>query len=333
MDSAARARPPVFVSILNWNGAALTIRCLRSVLGSENPDFDIRVWLIENGSSDEDVAMLLEGIATMPVEIVRLARNVGFAAGHNLVIEKALACGAEWIWLLNNDSVVHPGTLARLVTLMRNEPRCAAVSPVIYSLQDRSIMDFCGAWHDWQRLVTLRPNRIDEARQLQQSTPRELWVHGTAPLLRVSALRDVGLFDESYFAYFEDDDLGVRLARAGWMSRVCYEAEILHARRVQQHTERPAYFFYLMARNSFAFWVRYAPRSGRLPLRVRLLCRQLIEASQLRRRGCDDKTAACLLGTAHGLSGRLGPPQMQGSPPLWLSLMSRVPHRLLKWFT
>lgn len=333
-NSAATSMPRMVVSVLNWNAAQVTLSCIRSLLEADHCEHHLSVVVVDNGSHEEDYAALKAGLQSVDIRLVRLPRNIGFAAGHNVAIREAMTNEADFIWLLNNDTLVPPETLGRLLTFMTNEPACGAVSPVIHALHDADMMDFCGAWHDWNALSSIRPSRTSEACLLEATNPREMWLHGTAVLLRIAALRQSGLLDEAYFAYYEDDDIGVRLARAGWANRMCFDATIRHSRRVSILAERPAYYFYLMARNSLLFWGRHAQGTHRKRLRLRLVTRSLIEAAKLRGRGMKDKSDACLIGTVHGLTNKVGPPIFDSPPPLWISLASRfLPYRLLNYLT
>ena len=322
--------PLVFVSVLNWNSADTTVACIDAALATPTDGLRLRFVVLDNGSRAQDWTRLQAGLAGRGVELIRLDENAGFAAGHNVVIRRAQERQADFVWLLNNDTLVEPDVLPRLVAAMASDPRCGAVSPVIYALHDERIVDFCGAVHDWPALASRRPSTIEVSRQLEASRPAEMWVHGTAVLLRMAALREVGLLDESLFAYYEDDDIGVRLSRAGWSSRMSFDSAIRHVRRASILEERPAYYFYLMARNSMLFWLRHAPAPHRRLIRVRLLARTLIDSANLRQRGHAAKSDACLAGAADGLRGRAGKPRPDQRPPWLLVLAARVlPWRLL----
>jgi len=322
-------QPRVFVSILNWNAAETTLTCLTSVLQAGPVGFDITYYVVDNGSEENDWQILSKKLPAK-VHAIRLNQNIGFAGGHNVIIRKAIEENVNFIWLLNNDTIAPVGTLEQLLAFMQREQRCGSVSPVIRALHDETVIDFCGAWHDWNALESRRPNDCDVTRRMEERTPEALWNHGTAPLFRVSALNEIGVLDERYFAYFEDNDIGVRLSRGGWLNRVCYDARVQHARRISILVERPAYYFYLMTRNAFAFWEQHTAAQFRHGLRRRLLCRALVEAAKLRERGFQGKSDACLIGAVDGLAGRRGPPELNRQPPFWIAMASRLPYRLLK---
>lgn len=318
------------ISILNWNTADSTVACVRSVLRFLSDATHTRICVLDNGSVPSDWATLQ---AEMPrdsrITVLREEQNLGFAGGHNVVARMALQENVDFIWLLNSDAVVTQDVLGSLLATLENAPDCGAVSPAIYATHDHTVVDFCGAMHDWKALESKRMNRPEDARALEARFPADMWLHGTAPLYRIAALREVGLLDEGFFAYYEDDDLGVRLSRAGWLSKVCFDAVVFHPRRIEIHSERPPYYFYLMARNGYIFWDRYTLPPYRKGMWVRLLSRSLLEAAKLRDKGFHDKSDACLNGWMDGVRKRLGPPGIQRRSPWWLRLLATIiPYRV-----
>lgn len=324
----------VFVSILNWNDATSTLRCVRSVRASIIPDgVAIKLFVADNGSSLDDWNVLQNGIDHSDATLIRNEINLGFAAGHNVVIREAIERKADYIWLLNNDALVNEDTLSGLLDVHHTTPDCGIVSPLIYATHDGRTVDFIGAIHDWNSLNTKSANDLAVAEAMQTNQSKDFFVFGTAPLLRLTALGNVGFLEERFFAYYEDDDLCARLAKIGWSRKMAFSARILHFRRKAFYTERPSYYFYLMARNSLFFYLAHTPTENRRWIRLRLFSRAMITAANLRQHGLIEKRNACLLGIWDGLRGRSGPPRLNVSPPAWLQLLSNVfPYRLQQWF-
>jgi len=323
----------VFVSILNWNDAASTLRCVRAVCASIVPDgVAIKLIVVDNGSSLEDWNALQNGMDHGDVTLIRNEINLGFAAGHNVVIREAIERKADYIWLLNNDALVNGDTLSGLLDVYDMTPDCGIVSPLIYATHDGRTVDFIGATHDWKNLRATHASDVATAEKMQTNCPTDFFVFGTAPLVRMTALIDVGFLDEKFFAYYEDDDLCARLARLGWSSKMAFSTSILHFRRKAVSAERPRYFFYLMARNALFFYLTHTPTENRRWIRLRLFGRAMITAANLREHGQIEKRNACLLGIWDGLFDRSGPPRLDVSPSAWLQLLSNVfPYRLQQW--
>ncbi len=321
--------PSVLVSILNWNKPEDTVRCVRALRSTlESSTVEVSLLLIDNGSRRECVEALqvLEGLPN--VRIHYEPENLGFAGGHNIAIRQAIAEGTDFIWLLNSDAEVGDDTLARLVDAMADRPRCGALSPMIVAAHDAAAIDFCGAVHDWPRLRSLRTSSLEESRRLQHEHPQDMWVTGTAVLLRVEALRETGPLDARYFAYYEDDDIGARLSRAGWTSEVDFDTVIRHDCLDGLLRNRPAYYFYLMNRNHLMFWHAHTPAPHRRFLRARLLQHALFEANKLRQDGLDAKSDAAMLGIYDFLRGTHGAPKLDRKLP-WTAAAARILSRVL----
>jgi GT2 family glycosyltransferase len=323
----------IHISILNWNDAAATFECVRTVRQSVVPeDVTVSLTVLDNGSHADDWESLQSGFAGTELKLIRQEVNTGFAAGHNVVIRQAIAQKADYIWLLNNDATVKADTLTALLKTISEDPKCGVVSPLIYAHFDADVVDFVGAVQDWKSLDSKRAGDAKAAAEMQVSQSHDFFVYGTAPLFRVSALKEAGLLDEKFFAYYEDEELCARFAKADWFSKMAFFARIQHFKCKFNFDERPPYYFYLMARNALLFYVRHTPSEFRRGIRLRLFSRSMIQAAKLRELGLANKSNACLLGTWDGLRGRGGPPRLDALPPTWLIWASKVfPYRLQQW--
>lgn len=308
----------VLISILNWKNADKTLDCVQSVQRSIFPSTlqcDIRV--VDNGSGSEQVDALRAGLPS-DVELVLNPVNTGFTGGQNLNIRHALTHCYDYVFLLNNDTLVDPQAIAEVIREMSDDPHCGAASPVIARLGNRDIVDFCGAIHDWRLIDTVRARTTLEAQSFLADYADEVWAVGTALMLKVNALREVGVLDERMFAYYEDDDLGVRLKAAGWRTRIVLNAVVEHACFDGDMYQRQPYFFYLMTRNAIFFALKHVPSGYRRGLRLRYIDRSLVMAEKLYSQGQASKAQACLRGLADGLAGRGGPPVLDRPVPLWI---------------
>jgi GT2 family glycosyltransferase len=313
----------VIVSILNWNTSTMTADCVASVLKLQlDADVTLQVLVIDNGSEEGDWEQLQKLVSYPNVELIRQPHNLGFAGGHNVAIALALARGAAFIWLVNSDSLLEAGSLRTLLALMDGDPRCGAASPVVSALHDDSKIDFCGAQHDWKNLTSVRASSIAQARMMEAATPDAMWLAGTVVLFRIAALRKVGSLNDRLFAYFEDDDIGIRLINNGWTNRMAFDARAAHAQ--PDVKERPAHYFYLFYRNAFLFYLEYTPKQHRRFLRLRLLERALFTANRLYYKGQPQKAEAALLGAMDGLRGKGGRPDLTRRPAFWLHAVRSV---------
>lgn len=322
--TAAHSRA-ILISILNWNGAADTAHCVASLLALRNTaGHRVHIVVIDNGSAMEDWTLLQSRLQGLDVELVRQEVNLGFAGGHNLALARAAAENFDYAWLVNNDSVVKPDALDALVAIIDADPHCGIVSPLVLALEDERVIDFCGARHDWANLNSISCTSVEEARAMEQEYPRDMWLMGAAFMLRVAAVREVGMLNDRYFAYYEDNDISARMSAQGWMCRMAFDAVVLHSHPVSRADEKGAYYFYLMARNYFMFWFEHTPAPYRRLLRLKLIDRSVLMANRLHGSHYDEKAAACLLGVYDGQTGRTGKWNLERRVPLMMTMLRRL---------
>jgi GT2 family glycosyltransferase len=320
----------VLISILNWNSSDKTHECIQSLMLLQ-PDnlFSVDVRVRDNGSTPDQTAKLMSLQQLYPaVSFDFSSHNTGFTGGQNHNIQYALDHAYDYVWLLNNDTVVYPDALSLLVHMMNADPKCGASSPVILRLGQPDIVDFCGASHEWSNVDTIRPNSLVQAPEFLATHAKSVWAVGTALLIRCAAIRDIGMLNRDYFAYYEDDDFGARLIASGWHTRIVLAAKVEHACFEGDMYQRAPYFFYLLTRNAVFFALAHVPPPYRKFLRVRYVTRSFHLAEKLYTLGYVAKAQACLLGLHDGLFGRGGPPELNRPLPFWM----RVMRPMLRWW-
>ena len=213
------AHPLITVVVVTLNSLTLLRNCLRSLY---TQDYEaIEIVVVDNGS-DEDIKGLLS--EEFPdIHMIRLEKNHGFAGGNNRGIEIA---SGKYIALINNDALASPQWLSSMVETAESDRRTGAVASIIIDGNSPDVLDSCGVGigMDGMSRQAMRGRPVPELTQ-----PKEvLLFSGCACLLRMEALNEVGLFDEDFFAYCEDTDLGLRLQRAGWKIVVAPNAYVEH---------------------------------------------------------------------------------------------------------
>jgi len=319
--------PRVLVSILNWNGTAKTLTCLDSVKNEVAvAPAEVTTLVIDNGSRSEEAAALSEAVASRDVVLECLPHNLGFTGGHNVAIERAIREGYDYIWLLNNDSTVEIGTLRELVAELQDHARCGAVSPVLRDIHDGRIAR-CVNYHDWHKRKPRWILDIEEARRFQDEHPEKVWVDGTAVLYRVQALQETGPLDDRLFAYYDDDDIAMRLVKHNWTVRCALNATVFHENR-QELEEFPLYLIYLLQRNEMLFLDTHTPPAHRRLLRLKLVDKAMYDAVRYREYGRYTYSDAALLGMWDYVRGRFGPPAHGRKVPLLLRAACMLAQRV-----
>lgn len=211
----------VSIIIVNWNGRQFLPDCLNSL---ERQDFSpFETILVDNGSTDDSVTYVETNHPW--VTVVRLGQNSGFAAGNNTGLNHARG---EYIVTLNNDTEADPGWLAELVAVADGHPGAGMVASRICAFDDRDRIDSLGVGicqdgmargaFRHRRFSTLHPERVEEI----------LLPSACVALYRRAMLAETGFFDEDFFAYCEDTDLGLRGRLAGWGALLARDAVVWH---------------------------------------------------------------------------------------------------------
>lgn len=251
--------PSVCALVLNWNGADDAIACLNSLTRQTYPALELLV--VDNGSVDDSVARIRR--AYPDVTILENSENLGFAGGVNAGLRHALAADYDYILVLNNDLVLAPDCVDEMVT-QAQEGNAFVTAMLYYSDEERRIWSIGGNFNHWNL------EKTDDARnQIDDGTFPEVlerdFVPGGATLMEARALQQIGLFDEGYFLYYEDMDLGLRAGDAGFRSVVATKARMWHGvARSSGGSDSPRERYW-MARSSVRYFSKNA-RPWQLPL-------------------------------------------------------------------
>jgi GT2 family glycosyltransferase len=209
----------VSVVIPNWNGKRFLAGCLDSLAQQTYP---VEIVVVDNGSKDGSVEFLESNYPQ--VKLIRFEVNTGFSVAVNAGIR---ASDSEFIALINNDTVLEPEWTSEMVRGLREHSEAGSAGCKMLAFDDRALLDGAG---DGYRRGGL-PGRIGhrEKDSGQFDTPRYiLGACGGAAMYRRSMLDEIGLFDEDYFAYLEDVDLGLRAQSAGYKCWYVPTAVIYH---------------------------------------------------------------------------------------------------------
>jgi GT2 family glycosyltransferase len=204
--------PRITIAVLNYDGRELLDVAMPSVLALDGVE-GARVLVVDNGSGDGSPAYVRERWPT--VEVLEIPANVGVAAALNRALA---ATDSELVALLNNDIELEPGWLAELTRALDAHPEAASASGKLLRFDDRATIDAAGDLMLWSGAVVNRGHGMPDDGRFDTAQAVFAACAGAA-LYRRSAFDVVGPFDESFFAYLEDIDWGVRAQLAGLASR------------------------------------------------------------------------------------------------------------------
>jgi GT2 family glycosyltransferase len=249
--------PFVFIVIVNWNGLADTLECLESLRHLDYPNFEI--LLVDNASADNSVETIRDKYPS--VRILANSRNLGFTGGNNIGIRHALENGAAYVWLLNNDTIVDPHALSRLVEAAERDRGIGILGSKIYYASEPDVISFAGASIDWNRGTSSHIGRGEVDRGQYDKLSEVERVSGCSMLVKKEVCDKVGLFDEAFFLFVEDVDWCVRAKRSGFRcvfvpSSVVWHKEGSSIRKAEQGSLFSYYNtrnFLLLIKKTFTF--------------------------------------------------------------------------------
>jgi GT2 family glycosyltransferase len=237
------AVPLVISVVLNTNHREDTLACLDSLQQGTYPNH--RAILLDNRSSDGTVAAVR---ARLPqIEIIELKDNLGYAGNNNVGIAAAMDAGADWIFVLNEDTVLAEDCIARLIVVAESDATIGVVGPMVYHCDEPEIIQSAGgrldrrfqSWH-------LGQNEIDRG---QYAEPHQVeWISGCGIMVRRAVIEQVGAIDARFFYYVEELEWCVRAAKAGWRIVHVPQAKLWH-KGVQRHYQPKPSVTYYATRN------------------------------------------------------------------------------------
>jgi GT2 family glycosyltransferase len=285
----------VGIVILNWNNWEDTIECVKSVLKLRYNHYFL--FIVDNFSTDHSIAEICNylrennvnfGLTSelnlnfftlekSNVTIVKSGYNKGYSGGNNIALKYIIANNlAEYIWLLNNDTVVDENALLTMVEMADSDPAIGIVGSKILDFQKRDQIQTAGGGKvDYSRGITahiglFQPQNWDEQEKLD-------FVTGASMLIKRQLIERIGYLNDAYFLYWEDVDYSFRTVENGYKLAYCKNSMVWH--KESATTGRESVHLYYKYRNALYFFSthkhqKYIHTLGRLILRaIRLSCK------------------------------------------------------------
>ncbi|MCS7034699.1 MAG: glycosyltransferase family 2 protein, partial [Phycisphaerae bacterium] len=251
----------ILVVIVNWRTPQLTVQCLRALAGEVTEE--VRVVVADNDSRDDSLQVIADAIAENHwhwCDLLPLPRNGGFAYGNNAAIRFGLQKGnPEYLYLLNPDTIVFPGVIARLVEFMDAHRQCGIAGSRAENPDGsvrRSAFRFPSIAGEFERqaewgLASRLLRRAAVALPIPDTPTRVDWVSGCGMMIRRDVYDRIGPLDEGYFMYYEETDFCRRAARCGIECWYVPASRLIHlvgqssgvTGAARGSRRRPAYWF------------------------------------------------------------------------------------------
>lgn len=230
MDKAIE--PKIFVIILNYNGAKTLADCLSSLYRSEHVNFEVVV--VDNDSRDGSFENARTHFSR--AHFIKNSSNVGFSKGNNVGIRFALEKFADYVFLLNNDTVVERDVISRLIQELEKNKTAGIANPLILNAQNNSVW-FAGGKIYWMKMRTAHQTAVSS--NLPYSTE---YATGCAMMVSKKVFKKIGLLDERFFLYYEDADFSLRAKKVGFDILVIPDTTVHHSEQSNSKNKNKTYW-------------------------------------------------------------------------------------------
>ena len=267
----------IFVSIINFNGAGNTIECLLSLDKIISKDFKITVVVVDNASHTEFRIKNLE--FRIDVKIIRGEKNLGFSGGQNVGIKYALENGADYVLILNNDTIVDKNLVEELLSAAQKDKDVGIAVPKIYFAsgfefhKDRykkvdlgKVFWYAGGKMDWKNVIGFHRGVDEVDRGQYDQIEKTDFASGCCMLVKREIFEKVGFLDEKFFLYYEDSDFCERIRRRGYSIIYSPKAILWHKNAGSAGGSGSSLQDYYITRNRMLFGFRYARLRSKLAL-------------------------------------------------------------------
>lgn len=234
-------RPLVAIVVLSFNNYLDTCECVESLNNIDYPNY--KIFIVDNCSTDGSPQRLKDRFPDHC--FICNDRNSGFAGGNNIGIKLALGIEADFVWIINNDTVVKRDALEKMVARANLDPSIGIVASKIFYYCKPDMIHFAGGkiqkWKGSSRHIgmgEIDDGRFNAAKEMDFAT-------GASMLARADMIKEVGLMREDYFLYFEDTDWCLRAKEAGWKIVFEPEAHIWHKVNATTGNENPKIRYYV----------------------------------------------------------------------------------------
>lgn len=287
----------VVIVTITFNSEKETHACLASLEKLVTKGVEVEIVVVDNGSQNPYV--LTDQEKKKGISLITTGKNLGFTGGSNAGIQYGLTRNADFIMLINNDTLVDSHLLQELLKPFAN-PQVGLVVPKIYFAKGHEyhiqkykkeelgkVFWYAGGYVDWANVFT-RHRGVDEVDTGQYNKDENItFATGCCMLLSREALRKVGVFDERYYLYFEDGDISQRILKAGFAIVYHPDAVLWHITAASGGGSGSPLHDYYLTRNRMLFGMQYAPLRSKLAL-LRESLRLLVMGRPWQKKGMRD---------------------------------------------
>lgn len=266
----------------------------------------MKIILLENLSMANAPELLVHDFPN--VQSIPLYENLGYAGNNNIGIRAAIEQGAEWILVLNDDTVLDPACLSSLIKVAETDPAVGILGPMVYHFDEPQIIQTAGG--SLGRSWTIWHLGQDEYDRGQFDTVRDVdWISGCAILVRSALVEQVGMLDADYFLYWEEVEWCVRARKMGWRISHVPQAKLWHkgVKQYVNYQPKPYVTYYVTRNHLYTLLKHHAPWRAYLAAFTRIFQTLLSWSLRPKWRAQREHRNAMWKGLLHFFQRRLGP--------------------------
>lgn len=234
----------VTIVIPNYNGKAYMDKCMKCLVAQEYKDFNVIV--VDNASMDKSQNIALQYGKDLSVEIVQFSKNTGFSVAVNEGIRNARG---EYVILLNNDAYADKAFVGELVNKMESDSKIFSAQALMLQENNKNLVDGAGDYFSAMGWAFARGK--DKEAEYYTTDKDVFSCCAGAAIYRKSVFDEIGLFDENFFAYLEDMDVGYRARLKGYRNVIATKAKVYHVGSGSSGSRHNYFKAKISARNSF----------------------------------------------------------------------------------
>ncbi len=288
----------IWAVTINFNKSDITSAWLASMQKVKKEGFSLDIVIVDNASKEPFVLSAQEKKEN--VHVLYSKENTGFTGGNNMGIRYALEHGADYILVINNDTLVDENLVKNLFEINEENPKVGITAPKIYFAKgyefhkDRysekelgKVFWYAGGYIDWANITSVHRG-VDEVDVGQYDTVEPTtFASGCCMLIKREVLKKLGLFDDRGFMYYEDAVLCERVRRAGYEIWYVPTAVLWHLNAASSGGSGNTLQDYFITRNQMLFGMMYAPLRSKIAL-IRQSIRYLLHGRPVQKKGIKD---------------------------------------------
>lgn len=245
--------PLIYIILVNYKSYKDTIECMESLRRINYDNF--KVVIIENGSNDNSYELIKKHCRDEVV--IKSEKNLGFAGGNNLGIEIAMSDCAEYVMLLNNDTIVESDFLIHLYETFNYDKNVGIVGCKINYYNNKNIINYGGGEIVWNKFTTVFFD-TDKVDKNDKGVKEITFVSGCAMMISRSTIEKIGMLDHSYFMYYEDTDYCAKAMQAGFKLLYQPKSKIYHKISSSSGGDLSPFVLYWSTKNRQKFRKKFA---------------------------------------------------------------------------